>query len=662
MTDKERYASDSGFSDLPYRAGLATRMSRKMSAWVLFAALGGGTWAADENPALALIERGTVAMRSDPDASKQDAERALDIIRLRPDADLEIRARLLLCDYYSERDGGAAQQQIDAASALLSRAHRKGLRAGILTCQGETLETAGDNAHAMADFDEAVAVATGAKDEQQLAEALFSRGYLRALQGDYAAGMSDVRHSYELFDRIGMPQHALTVLNTIATIYKWMGDYEQASQIYDRVRSQQHDAGLRRDEAVTLHNLGRARLMLGKWEAARVDFSGCLTLSEALHYTRGEAYALLGLATVDNATADPNGALSTLVKAAQLQRRTPDARLNAQIQLARGTALRQLQRGAEALSALEQSEAVFKQANSLEELGTTYGELAIVHSQMGDWRGAYKYRSEAQLNSETLLHNQLDQRFATLKVEFDTATKERENALLLRQNAADHKALVQEQRVATLQTIVILLSLLLLGLLTTLVLYQRRGTRHMRALAMTDELTGVPNRRAALTHLDTLLQQADALPCSILMIDIDHFKSINDQYGHQVGDETLRLLTTKLRSAVAEPAFLGRLGGEEFVVALPTTLLHEARLVADQIRAQVPLIDLGHRLGERRITVSIGVTTSTRADTVSAMLRRADAALYAAKYAGRNCVRTDLAAGVDAVNIWSETLHASGNR
>jgi diguanylate cyclase (GGDEF)-like protein len=180
----------------------------------------------------------------------------------------------------------------------------------------------------------------------------------------------------------------------------------------------------------------------------------------------------------------------------------------------------------------------------------------------------------------------------------------------------------------------------------------------MRALAMTDELTGAPNRRAVLTRLEALLQREDALPCSILVIDIDHFKSINDQHGHQVGDETLRLLTTKLYGAVAEPALLGSLGGEEFVVALPNTGLHDAQLIADQIRAQVPLIDLAHWLGERRITVIIGVTTSLAADTVSAMLRRADAALYAAKHAGRNCVRTDLAADIDTTMVWRETRSA----
>jgi diguanylate cyclase (GGDEF)-like protein len=634
-------------------------MLQRLTAWMLLAAVCAPSWAAGEKSALSLVEHGIAAMRANPEESKQDAERALDMIRLHPDADLEIRARLLLCDYYSERDADAARQQIDAANALLPQARRPGLRAGVLTCQGETLEAAGDNAHAKTNFDAAVTVATAANDEQMLAEALFSRGYLRALQGEYAAGMGDARRSQELFDRINMPQHALTVLTTIATIYNRMGDYTQAARIYEQVRGQQHNADLRRDEAVSLYNLGKAREKLGEWNAARAGFSGCLTLSQELKYPRGEAYALLGLASVDTATGDPNGALGTLARAAELQRQTPDARLNAQIQLVRATALRKLQRGAEALPALAQSEAVFKQANSLEELAATYDELAIVQAQLGDWQSAYKYRSAAQADGEKLLHNQLDQRFAALKVEFDTAAKEKENALLLGQSAADQKALAQERRANTLQTIVILLSLMLLSLLTILVLYQRRGARHMRALAMTDELTGAPNRRAVLAHLAALLARSGPQLCSILIIDIDFFKSINDLHGHPVGDVTLQHFTTKLRNAIAEPAFFGRLGGEEFVVVLPDTDLQDAHLFAEQIRMLVPSIDLSRWLGGRRITVSIGVTASSGADTVSTMLRRADAALYTAKHAGRDCVRTDLSADVEVPTAWCETSTAA---
>jgi diguanylate cyclase (GGDEF)-like protein len=627
----------------------------------------GSAWPADERSALALIEHGTVAMRADPDASKRDAELALAMIRLRPDTDLEIRARLLLCDYYSERDGDAARQQIGAATALLAQAKRKGLRAGVLTCQGETLENAGNNAGAETAFDAAVAVAAESNDEQMLAEALFSRGYLRALQGKYAAGMSDVRRSQQLYERINMPQYALTVMNTIATIYNRMGDHEQAAQIYESARKQQHDAGLRRDEAVTLYNLAKARQKMGEWDAARAAYSGCLALSRELNYTRGEAYALLGLASVDNATADPKGALDKLQRAADLERLSPNARQSAQIQLARGIAFRQLERGTDALLALEQSEAIFKQADSLEELSTTYDELATVHAQLGEWRNAYLYRGEAKVTSEKLLHNQLDQRFATLKVEFDTANTEKANTLLMSQNAIDQKALAQERRANALQTIVILLSLLLLGLLTIMVLRQRRGARHMHSLAMTDELTGAPNRRAVLTRLEVLLQRGEAPTCSILLIDIDHFKSINDRHGHPAGDETLRLLTIRLRAELAEPAFLGRLGGEEFVVVLPDTGLLAAYRVADQIRAKIPSIELAPSLGGQRITVSIGVTTSSAADTLVTVLRRADAALYAAKHAGRNCVRTEpsrdveLDARKDEVNAGAVSVVAGGH-
>jgi diguanylate cyclase (GGDEF)-like protein len=165
---------------------------------------------------------------------------------------------------------------------------------------------------------------------------------------------------------------------------------------------------------------------------------------------------------------------------------------------------------------------------------------------------------------------------------------------------------------------------------------------------MTDELTGAPNRRAVLTQLEEILQRPAAPPCSILVIDIDNFKSINDQHGHPVGDATLKILTTKLGNLVVAPAFMGRLGGEEFVVVLPDTGQHEACLAAERIRAQVSSIDLSRWLDARQITVSIGVTTSTAADTVSTMLGRADAALYMAKRAGRNCVRTDSPSHLEA--------------
>src|SRR5262249_42412228 len=313
----------------------------------------------------------------------------------------------------------------------------------------------------------------------------------------------------------------------------------------------QREAGMQREEAVTLHNLGRAYENLHQWDEARRSFTESLALSRQLSYPRGEAYALRGLAAVANASGDPKGALETLARAESLQRQTPDARLRAQIQLARGIAFHKLDRLQESIAALEEALGVFRQADAMGELNATYSELAQVYAESGNWRAAYDRRTLAKETSDRLLNNQLDQRFATLKVEFDTAAKEKENAALLHENAINQQALAQGQRVRHLQAAVILLSVTLAVVLATLAVHQRRNALRMRYLAHTDELTDVPNRRSVLTRLDPLLREPSEGACAILIMDIDHFKRINDQYGHPIGDEVLKVVASAVRSAVA---------------------------------------------------------------------------------------------------------------
>jgi diguanylate cyclase (GGDEF)-like protein len=592
------------------------------------------------HPAQAVVDRGAIAQRTDPEASRRDAEDALAILKRLPNADLEIRARLLLCDYQAERDIAAAREQITAASALLSQATRQGLRSGVQDCEGQVAETSGDNAKARELYEQAVNTGKQTGDDEMLAAALFSRGYLRGLQGQYAAGLADLKQAQGLYDALKLSDHALTALNGIAILYNRMGDYEQARHMYSQALKAQRGAGMHREEAVTLHNLGRAHENLKEWNAAREAFEASLQINRQLNYQRGEAYALRGLAAVANGTGDPQLALQTLDRAAALQKLTPDARLNAQIQLARGTALHQLNRLPESAAALEEALQVFRHADSLTELRSTYAELAAVYAQMGDWRAGYGHLEKSQETAERQFRNQIDQRFASLKVEFDTAAKEKENALLTRENKANEKALVQGHTARTLQRVVIVLTVILALLLSLLALHQRRMTLRLRSLAMTDELTGVPNRRAVLSQLAPLLRTPDALPCSIMVIDIDHFKSINDQHGHAEGDEALKLVAAKLRACVTPPAFLGRLGGEEFVVVLPGVDLAQACEMAERIRSGVMSIDTQRWLADRKITVSIGVTDSgLTVDTSSSMLQRADAALYAAKRGGRNQVK-----------------------
>jgi diguanylate cyclase (GGDEF)-like protein len=592
------------------------------------------------HPAQALVDRAVIEVRTDPEASKRDAESALALIQRQPNPDLEIRARLLICDYQSERDPGAAQQQIDAVNALLPTAKRQGLRAGMLNCQGEMAETAGRTAQARSNYEHAVTVAMNSNDEEMLALSLFERGWLLGLQGEYASGLADLRHANSLFEKLKMPLHALTTRDGIATLYNRMGDYEQAKHIYTIALKDQRAADMYREEAVTLHNLGRTHEYLSEWNSAKEAFTEALGICRRIDYPRCEAYALRGLAAVANASGDPRGALATLAKAGELQSHTPDARLRALILLARGVSLHQLERLAESSAALEEAAGIFRDADSLVDLASTESELASVYAAMGNWRAAFERQTDAKTISDKLLKNQIDQRFQSLKIEFDTAAKEKENQALLRENAANQRALFQGLSVRRLQAAVIVLAVLLLGLLTTLAIYQHGSSLRMRKLAMTDELTGVPNRRAVLARLDPVLSSAAQPPCSILIVDIDHFKSINDHHGHVAGDQVLKVVADRVRSGVVEPGFFGRLGGEEFLIVLPGVVLDPARQVAEALREGIMSIDTGRWFADHRsITASIGVATSSPGgDTVSSILQRADAALYAAKRGGRNCV------------------------
>jgi len=617
------------------------RVRPLLVGWLLVAAV--PAWAADA-PA-ALVERGLAAMRSQPEHSRALAEQALVQLAAQRDADLAIRAHLLLCDYHSERDRAAAERHAREARLLLAQARRPGLRAGLLGCEGEIHENAGDNTQAIALYEQAVTAAETARDDEMLAGALYQRGYLRGVQGEFAHGLVDLRRSLSLYERLAMTQHMDTTLNGIAILYNRMGDHAQARRYYEASLKAQRAAGLLREQAVTLHNLGRAHESMADWDAAKRSFEAQLALSRELGYPRGEAYALRGLASVRNARGAHDDALALLKQAGALA--TPDQRLRAQILLQQGIALRGLKRAADSAAALQQALQIFRQAESAAETAATHGELAKTLSELQDFRGALEQHQQFKQASDRLLQRQLDQRFTSLKVEFDSAAKDKENALLLREAEATQAALAQAHRAGRLQAVALVLAALLAAVLATLAWRHRRTSQRMRELALTDELTGLPNRRQVLARLEALL--AAGSRCAVLIADLDRFKSINDEHGHLVGDAVLRSVGLALRESARDPVLLGRLGGEEFIAVLPDAGIEHARQYAERLRAEVSVLDVSPLLPGRRLTVSVGATASVAGDDVGSLLKRADDALYAAKDAGRN--RTVAREGVAALHV-----------
>ena len=165
--------------------------------------------------------------------------------------------------------------------------------------------------------------------------------------------------------------------------------------------------------------------------------------------------------------------------------------------------------------------------------------------------------------------------------------------------------------------------------------------RQLEHQAFTDPLTGACNRAKLESRLNTEIQRAQrhAIPLSIILCDLDHFKSVNDTYGHQVGDDVLKKAVKLIQANIRAEDVIARWGGEEFMVVSPQNDLEQTQTLAEKLRA---LIEITNFPGAGNITSSFGVAQLTPTDTIRTLTERADKALYRSKSKGRNRVEIEM--------------------
>lgn len=171
----------------------------------------------------------------------------------------------------------------------------------------------------------------------------------------------------------------------------------------------------------------------------------------------------------------------------------------------------------------------------------------------------------------------------------------------------------------------------------------QRDLENIRREALTDGLTGLGNRKAFDNEMKRVMDESAAgnAPFTLIMIDVDYFKTFNDNYGHQVGDQVLRLVAKTMTDGIKGRDIACRYGGEEFAIILPETNLQAGLIVGNSLRKAVATKDVINRASGKklaRITVSAGIAEFAPGEKISELIERADAALYTAKHNGRNQV------------------------
>jgi len=191
---------------------------------------------------------------------------------------------------------------------------------------------------------------------------------------------------------------------------------------------------------------------------------------------------------------------------------------------------------------------------------------------------------------------------------------------------------------------------------------ERGKTEKLRKLSVTDQLTDLYNHSYASHCLNAALSRAqrERAPLCVIMADLDHFKAINDTHGHLVGDDVLRITAARMVAASRTADQIGRYGGEEFIFILQDTDVDGALEAAERIRTRVCGDPVCSGDVEVSVTVSLGISCARQEDTVNALIERADDALYAAKAAGRNCVRTEPVEGWSAERLCGVPVSSPG--
>jgi diguanylate cyclase (GGDEF)-like protein len=563
-----------------------------------------------------------------------------------PDARLVARAQLLECNWAD--DLATVTRAFEAGLAAAQKAGELAVQSKLYACRAGAQWSLGRELDAERDYTIALDLARKAGDAASEADWLNHIGSIRYSRGAMASALEYLQSAYRTNVRLGREKERLDTLSNIANVYadRQVAQYDRALEYYRQLVEGYEKHGQPNDVADTIFNIGQTSETKGDFAAAEFNYRRALVAFERLGRADDIAFTRRALGGCLVKLGRPGEALPLLDAALTHYQTERDPGQLATARQYRGIAYRRLGRSAEAIRDLSAARPHFEAEKNSRFLERNIDETAIAYEQLGDWRNAYEFRKRHGVLQQELASARRDELSSRLRVEFDVEKKEQENRALARENALRAGALREAERNQRLQIIVIALTLLLAGALAALFWRQVANTRRMRAMAMTDELTRLPNRRHILTALEVAFDAAkrDASPITVIAFDIDRFKRINDTWGHAAGDAVLRTVAHTCRQALRPSDLIGRTGGEEFLIVLHDATPDQARDVAERLRTAVEALDFSSSVAEGlEVTISLGVFVSSEGEPHAA-IAAADSLLYRAKESGRNRVEMDVAA------------------
>lgn len=491
------------------------------------------------------------------------------------------------------------------------------------------------------------------KEQQRLlnkAEAIESPRYSAAIylsvgQSQYVnnnleGALESLRKAYDIYRELNDTQELSGVMNALANVYIDLNDSNGAIRFYQEAIVIKEAQGDQFSVSILLFNLAKAYVAINELSKAKAALRRSEKISIALEDHLGVLWAKYMLAEVALKEDRPLIALEYFETAAESFRQSGDRTTLFHTLIGQVKALLELERQNEA-------RAILLQANSLTPL-LNNTELTVIHTQMlakleaadKNYEQAYKAQLLFSDQKSDIFEAQQAQKTENLRIQFDLATKENRNKILESENEIKNLKLSKQQEEKTYWLIIILLAVFIIfvGSIAFFKVLQHRN--RFKNMALRDHLTNSPNRRAILLFAQERYNEAKYtdMELSIGIIDLDHFKKINDTYGHETGDETLKAFSDACNTVLRKQDRYGRYGGEEWLLVLSNTNRANIQQIFERIRTQLNQTTINGFPSDETITFSMGIAQydPEQDDSLQTMINRADKHLYKAKSSGRN--------------------------
>lgn len=495
-----------------------------------------------------------------------------------------------------------------------------------------------DDAFANAEY-EALATLT-ADRPLALGCVLRDRGWARQRLGDIDGALSDLMRAHANLGQYGSSDEQQVATGRLATVYQNGGDAQTALALIDETVQHFRDTGAAVRLGTALSRRAMVLMQLKRPKEAEASALEALALAESRGELAGTGQVLTTLCRIKYLQGQPKEALAACDRseAALLSSGTMDIDDRATLVVQRAEVLQGRDLTA---AAMNQLQAVVRQAGDLSPglVARAQAVLALAYEASGNYRAAFEAQRAVLAFQRTFNDSERISAQALMRARFGTQRAEKQSHQLTqdKQLAEGRLWIALGLAAGALVAVVALVALAIIS---------RKQRRQLRRLAEVDDLTGLPNRRKIVqTAMQQLANRRDvqgtAHPDLVLgVIDVDLFKSINDRFGHVVGDQVLKQLAAMAPLALQGAGSVGRYGGEEFLLVLPAGDIAGATEVAERLRAAVAAFSFSVGTGvPLQFTVSIGLAAAQAGDTAfDQVVQRADSALYRAKARGRNRV------------------------